>query len=255
MVVLALSDEGSDVVEPYVEERGLSLRVGIDSRTNALYGVTGIPHSVLIDPEGHVVWRGHPGGLSDGKVKDALEGARKPGKNEYLAFSGALAEEHAAAVAANAGLVALQGQARDGALGKLFASLDKFDAAGDAGVEAARKALSERAVAHAALLAQQAEAAVKNLDVAVAVEVYETLAKELAGRAQGDAAAARLEEIRKDKRLVTELEAAEALLRTQKSAEKLATSKQRKKYEDFAEKYPGTRAGRRAAALASATKN
>ena len=252
--MLALSDEGADLVEPYVEERGLSLRVGFDSRTNAAYGVTGIPHSVLIDPKGHVVWRGHPGSLSAGKVKDALKGARKPGKTEYLAFSGAVPEEHAAALAANAGLVALQAKAQAGELGKLFAGLDAFDAGGDAGVEAAKAALAERATAHAALLATQADAAVERLDVPVAIEVLESLSKELAGRPAGDAAAARLKEIRADKRLMTELDAAEALDRTLKSAEKLATSKKRKKYEDFAEKYKGTRAGRRAAALATASK-
>lgn len=253
--MLALSDEGADVVEPYVEERGISLRVGLNSSTNRSYGVNGIPHSVLIDPEGHVVWRGHPGSLSKGKVEDALKGARKPGRTEYLAFSGSLPDEHAAVLAANAGLVALQEQARAGQLGKLFAGLDAFDAGGDAGAQAAKAALAEAATAHAQLLADQAEAAVKRLDVGVGVQVLESLAKELAGRPAGDAAAARVKEIRADKRLMAELEAAELWERTQKSAEKLATSKKRKKYEDFAEKYKGTRAGRRAEALAMASKS
>jgi hypothetical protein len=251
--VLALSDEGADLVEPYVEERGIALRVGMNSRANAAYGVKGIPHAVLIDPEGHVVWRGHPGSLSDGKVKDALKGARKPGKTEYLAFSGAVPDAHAAALAANPGLVALQDKARAGELGKVFAGLDAFDAGGDAGVEAAKAALAESATAHATLLAEQADAAVKSLDVAAAVEVLGSLSKELAGRPAGDAAAARLKEIQADKRLMTELEAAEAFQRTVKSADKLATSKKRKKYEDFAEKFKGTRAGRRAEALANAS--
>lgn len=250
--MLALSDESAGVVEPYVEERGLSLRIGVDSRTNSLYGVTGIPHSVLIDPEGQVVWRGHPGSLSNGKVKDALKGARKPGKNAMLEFSGTLPDEHAAALAASSGLAALQEQARAGELGKLMAGLSAFDTGNQAALEAARAALLERATAHVSLLTRQAESAVKQLDVTVAVDVYSTLAKELAGRPEGTAAAARLKEIQSDERLKKELEAAEAFERTKKSAERLATSKQRKKYEDFAEKYSGTRAGRRAAALAAA---
>jgi hypothetical protein len=251
-VVLALTDEGADVVEPYVEERGLSLRVGIASRTNGLYGVRGIPHSVLIDPRGQVVWRGHPGSLSDGKVKDALKGARKGGKNDFLSFSADLGEEHASALASSPALSALQEQARAGELGKVLAALEAFDVGGNAALEAARAALAERAKAHAALLSQQAESAVKRLDVSVGVQVYETLSKTLAGRDEGAAAAKRLEEIRGDERLEKELEAAQAFERALKSAERLATSKKRKKLEDFAEKYTGTRAGRRAAALASA---
>lgn len=115
--------------------------------------------------------------------------------------------------------------------------------------------MAARADAHAALLAAQAEAAVKRLDVSVAVEVYDTLAQQLAGRPAGDSATKRVAQIRADKSLKAELEAAEALERTLKSAERLATSKKRQKYEDFAEKHSGTRAGRRAAALAAATRN
>jgi len=251
-VVLALSDEGVDLVEPYVEKLGLTLRVGMSSRTNGLYGVSGIPHSVLIDPQGRVVWRGHPGSLSDGKVEDALKGARKPAKVGYLAFTPSLGDEHAAALEASAPLRALVEQARAGELAKLLAGLENFDARADAGLETARGALADRAKAHTELLAQQAEAAVKRLDVAAAIEVYGTLAKVLAGRPEGEAATKRLAEIRADKELAAELAAAEAFERTRKSAERLATSKQRKKFEEFAEKYPGTRAGRRAAALASA---
>jgi hypothetical protein len=253
--VLALSDEGADLVEPYVEERGLSLRVGMGSRTNSFYGVKGIPHAVLIDPEGAVVWRGHPGGLSSGKVKEALKGARKPGDQDFLGFAADLGDEHAAALGSSKDLGKLVELARDAELGKLFAGLDAFVSDGDAGLEGARAALAARATAHAELLAQQAEAALQRLDVAVAVEVYEALAKQLAGREAGSAAAAKLKDIRGDARLMAELEAAEQLERTLKSAERLSTSKQRKKLEDFAEKHKGTRAGSRAAAQAAASKN
>jgi len=253
--VLALSDEGAELVEPYVEERGLSMKVGLRSRTNALYGVTGIPHSVLIDPQGNVVWRGHPGSLSNGKVKDALKGARKPGKQDWLGFNADLGDEHAAALEASGELRELVELAREAELGKLFAGLEGFASDGDATLEAARGALAERAAAHADLLAQQAERAVERLDVAVGVEVYGALSKQLSGSERGEKAAKRLKEIQADKRLTKELEAAEQLERTLKSAERLATSKKRKKLEDFADKYKGTRAGDRAAALAQATKN
>ncbi|HVS17996.1 MAG TPA: hypothetical protein VMT18_05300, partial [Planctomycetota bacterium] len=141
MVVMALSDEGPDVVEPYAEERGLSLRVGMRSRTNSSYEVKGIPHAVLIDPEGTVVWRGHPGGLSSGKVKDVLKGARKPGKQDFLGFAADLGDEHAAALASSKDLGKLAELARGAELGKLFAGLDAFASDGDAGLESAHAAL------------------------------------------------------------------------------------------------------------------
>jgi hypothetical protein len=39
------------------------------------FGVSGIPHAVLIDPSGTVVYRGGPSGITDSVVEDALVGA------------------------------------------------------------------------------------------------------------------------------------------------------------------------------------
>jgi hypothetical protein len=39
-------------------------------------GIQGIPHAVLVDPDGVIVWAGHPAGLDQKTVEKALAGAR-----------------------------------------------------------------------------------------------------------------------------------------------------------------------------------
>ena len=39
------------------------------------FGVTGIPHSLLVDPDGIVIWRGHPAQLTEERIQEALAGA------------------------------------------------------------------------------------------------------------------------------------------------------------------------------------
>jgi thiol-disulfide isomerase/thioredoxin len=63
--IIGLSDEDADTVKPFVEEMGAKMvyRVGLaDAPTYASYmqGVQGIPHAVIVDGTGIVVWSGHP---------------------------------------------------------------------------------------------------------------------------------------------------------------------------------------------------
>ncbi len=101
----------------------------------------------------------------------------------------------------------------------------------------------------AGLLNGQAAKMIERLEVRRAIEVYGAVAKELSGTGAGKIAKERLSAIQKDARLRKEVDAAEAYGKLQKSLERLSTSKQRKKLEDFAEKWKGTKAGERASAL------
>ena len=62
--VLALSDEEQSAVEPYVDQMDLPFLVASGSSSGDAYGVTGIPHTFLIDAQGTLVWEGSPGDLS-----------------------------------------------------------------------------------------------------------------------------------------------------------------------------------------------
>ena len=75
--VLALSDESAELVEPYVEQLDLNFTVAAGSKSSGAYGVTGIPHSVLIDAQGNVAWQGSPYELSKGVIKKAVADRRK----------------------------------------------------------------------------------------------------------------------------------------------------------------------------------
>jgi len=69
--VLAVSiDNSKDVVYPYVKRRGWthvqhfwtgeSGRTGFKGPAAEKFGVKGIPTAILIDPQGVIIWRGHP---------------------------------------------------------------------------------------------------------------------------------------------------------------------------------------------------
>jgi thiol-disulfide isomerase/thioredoxin len=78
VVVLGLSDERLTQVAPFVEQmnkgkKNMEYIVGAGSNDVANYGVTGIPHAFLVDPEGKVVWTGHPMAGLDKAIEKALK--------------------------------------------------------------------------------------------------------------------------------------------------------------------------------------
>jgi len=75
VVIVSLTDEPKETVEPFVKEMGMTYAVGGGSLTGRAYGVSGIPSAAIVDPAGKIVWQGHPmGGLDaalDAQVKAA----------------------------------------------------------------------------------------------------------------------------------------------------------------------------------------
>jgi hypothetical protein len=242
---MALSDEDDAKVAEYIDQLGLSLRIGAGSKSKGRYGVTGIPSAALIDPQGKLVWSGHPSGLSKGTVQAALKGA-KPRSSNFLAIPPA---------SEATGRLAPIGKSMEA--GKLGAALKAAEAvAADAKATAEEKtaaaALAGEITAHAELLGTQAEGFVEALDVVRGLSVLDALAADMAGTKPGDVAKARAAEIRKEPALAKELSAAEAFERTKASVAKLASSKAKTKWQEFAKKHEGTRAAERAKAIARA---
>ena len=69
--ILAISiDDSRDIVAPYVKKRGWNNvrhlwtgevnRTGFNSPAAEKFGIKGVPTAILIDPNGVIVWRGHP---------------------------------------------------------------------------------------------------------------------------------------------------------------------------------------------------
>ncbi len=248
LVILGLSDETPEKVGAFVDENGYTARIAHGSHTSGKYGVTGIPATFIVGPDGKLVWSGRPSELNSSILENALKGA-KPRNGGMLAF---------APSSAAGGRIAGQLKAcEDGKIGKAHAALLAF-AADEKASETERTdaaALAGEIETHVAALMSQAERFTKARDVFKSVAIYDALAKEFGAAKTGSDAKAKADEIRKDATLAKELAAAEAFEKMRESTAKLGTSKARDKWKDFAEKYKGTRAGERANAIARPSKS
>jgi thiol-disulfide isomerase/thioredoxin len=232
LVVLGISAEDEATVLEFVEENGYTARIAALSTSNGDYGVDGIPDTILIDPKGQIVFRGHPTELQDSHIAQALRGARKLGPQAALRF---VPREPVADSLTKAADAAAQGQ-----LGKALSLTTKLSEGGDA----AATAFGEQLLAHGQLLLDQTAALVERRDVIRGLATYELLADEFEGQALGQTAAERVEQIRADPELTAELKAAEAYERLVKKAEKMSSSRAREAFAEFAEEYEGTRLAR-----------
>lgn len=242
--MLAVSDEEHKLVADYVDQMNISsVRVASGTTSIGEYDIPGYPTTALIDPQGKIVWMGHPGSLSDGVVEGALKGA-KPFNPNFLA----LAPSEPAA----GRLAAIAKSMESGKLGKALGAAKGFDADPKATPEekAGANKLAAEIDAYVGVLKAQGEQFVKSLDLIKALTVYDALTKDFAGMETGTAAKARIDEIKKDPKLSKELAAAEAFEKVREQASKLGSSKARDKYKEFAAKNKGTRAGERAAGMA-----
>ncbi len=242
LVVVAVSDETDALVADYVDSMGITIPVAAGSPASPRYGVKGIPHSVLIDPQGKVVWSGSPYALSKSAVKDALKGAKKRSTN-FLALP--VDSEAKGRLASPAKAM------ESGNLGKALPALRTLEA--DAKSTDDEKAEVATLIGtieeHVVLLNGQAEAFVSARDVLKALTVFDALTKEFAGQPIGDAAKKRAADIRGDDALAKEIAGAEAFARAQEQAAKLGTTKAKAKFQDVVDKFKGTRAAERAAAM------
>lgn len=74
-----MTSEGKGLTEKWIEKHGAHYPYAYD-KGGALqrwFGVRGIPHAILVDPLGRVVWRGHPAGLTEADIRPHLAAAAK----------------------------------------------------------------------------------------------------------------------------------------------------------------------------------
>jgi len=72
-----VTSESASQTEPWIEKTGAKYPYAYDKggKVARFFGVSGIPHAILVDPGGQVVWRGHPASLDAGTIEPALDGA------------------------------------------------------------------------------------------------------------------------------------------------------------------------------------
>jgi thiol-disulfide isomerase/thioredoxin len=232
LVVLGLSDEDPKTVSDFVEKNGYTARVAAGSPSGDAWGVSGIPDTILIDPSGTIVFRGHPSELQDSLVAKTVKRARKPDPKAPLRYvpdfePGAGTSEITAAASR----------------GELARALSLAATAAEAGSAPARelKGALER---HAAALMDQTWKLVERKEARRAMDTYTMFAKELAGTDFGREAAEKLKSLTADADFKRELEAEDALEKLERKVARLASARASEEYREFAEKYQGTRAGR-----------
>jgi thiol-disulfide isomerase/thioredoxin len=216
LVVLALTDEIPEIVEPYLKSTRLALTVGAATTARQRYGVRAFPTTVLVGPDGRVTWVGHPKGLTADVLERAGVGVDATGFGP-LALK---AEDELAGRAGEAAAAAARGEL--GAALSIVAralAADGEDAAG-AAERADLATLAARIDAHVDGLVARARRLAGERELVRAQELASALCEELGLHPAAEAPCALAAELAQDPATQRAVEAQrlldEALLVVQK---------------------------------------
>ncbi len=75
LVIIGVTKEKRSVVEPFLEQMPMQYFPALDPKgeLNRHFGVTAIPHAILADKRGTIVWEGHPMSLKASQIRAVLE--------------------------------------------------------------------------------------------------------------------------------------------------------------------------------------
>ena len=87
LVCIGVSDESADRFKRGMSEQQLNkpntflypLALDPSAKMKRHFGIKGIPHCVVISPDGKVRWQGHPAGLDSGKLGAIVKASRGAG--------------------------------------------------------------------------------------------------------------------------------------------------------------------------------
>ena len=71
LVLISLSNEKKETVEPFVQKAGMTWAVAAESNSGGDYGVRGIPHAAVVK-DGKIIWKGHPMSGLDKVIEENL---------------------------------------------------------------------------------------------------------------------------------------------------------------------------------------
>jgi hypothetical protein len=234
LVVLAVTNEGRSLVDKFVETTGAKHTILIEeSDSAAAYRINGFPSTFLIDANGKIAWAGNGAGFDDGLLKKLLGEVR---------------------------LLPPMPKSLD----SIRRQMEKKDFAGakkalDAKLAAENTSADDRAAAQeasnwiektAARMLDSAADARKEGDGWAAAETLRKVAAQFKGLEAGDKAKASLDEIMKDKDLKREVEAGDAWAKLEERLGSLKPEQAAQGCRQFAKKWEGTRAAKKAEAAA-----
>jgi thiol-disulfide isomerase/thioredoxin len=76
LVIIGHTDASSQGLEAFIKEKKIPYIISVGPNIGDAYGVSGIPHVFVIDPEGKVAWHGHPASMPESAVTEPLKRAR-----------------------------------------------------------------------------------------------------------------------------------------------------------------------------------
>lgn len=74
LVVIGVTDETNPTIRQFVKEVPMDYYVGTDKggKLSEGFGVTGIPHALIVDKTGKIVWEGSPSRITDAEIEKVL---------------------------------------------------------------------------------------------------------------------------------------------------------------------------------------
>lgn len=137
LVIIGHTDGSSTDLEAFIKAKNMPYLISVGADIGDAYGVSGIPHVFVIDPDGKVAWEGHPASMQESVITTALKNVRlsaspaprfaKPASAEKVAR----AEQGIATGKVGAGVKVLEKLAEDkdaGTAASAKASLDAITA-------------------------------------------------------------------------------------------------------------------------------
>ncbi|MCX6934939.1 MAG: TlpA disulfide reductase family protein [Verrucomicrobia bacterium] len=73
--IVGITDEDRAKIKKFEKEVPIEYAVGLDANGKYAkpFGIQGIPHAVLVDKTGKIVWEGHPMSLKDSQIEELLK--------------------------------------------------------------------------------------------------------------------------------------------------------------------------------------
>jgi thiol-disulfide isomerase/thioredoxin len=73
LVIIGVTNEKRSVVEKFLKDTKMEYFPAIDAKLGSTFGVSGIPHAVLVDKTGKIIWEGHPGSITSKELNLILK--------------------------------------------------------------------------------------------------------------------------------------------------------------------------------------
>ncbi len=75
LVVIGVTDEDNQTIRQFTKTLPMDYAVATDrnGKLNKAFGIEGIPHAVLVNKTGEIVWEGHPMAMKEADIEKVLQ--------------------------------------------------------------------------------------------------------------------------------------------------------------------------------------